>query len=57
MDERRTFEALRAWRAEVAKELGWPAFRVASNRTLSAIAQAAPRDDGALGACAAWGPG
>ena len=45
VDERRIFDALRAWRGEVAKELGWPAFRVASNRTLSAIAQAAPRDE------------
>lgn len=56
VDERRTFDALRAWRGEVAKDLGWPAFRVASNRTLSAIAQAAPRDERALSAVRGVGP-
>ncbi len=56
VDERRTFDALRAWRGEVAKELGWPAFRVASNRTLSAIAQAAPRDERTLAAVRGVGP-
>ena len=56
VDERRIFDALRAWRGEVAKELGWPAFRVASNRTLSAIAQAAPRDERALSAVRGVGP-
>ncbi len=56
VDERRIFDALRAWRGEVAKDLGWPAFRVASNRTLSAIAQAGPRDDAALSAVRGVGP-
>jgi ATP-dependent DNA helicase RecQ len=44
VDERRAFDALRAWRADTAKELGWPAFRVASNRTLEGIARARPAD-------------
>ena len=54
--ERRVFDALRAWRGEVAKELGWPAFRIASNRTLTGIARAAPRDERALGAVRGVGP-
>ncbi len=56
VDERRVFDALRAWRADAAKELGWPAFRVASNRTLEGIAQAAPRDERALSAVRGVGP-
>ncbi|MGD9572038.1 MAG: RecQ family ATP-dependent DNA helicase [Thermoleophilia bacterium] len=56
VDERRLFDALRTWRAEVAKELGWPAFRVASNRTLEGIARARPRDERALGAVRGVGP-
>jgi ATP-dependent DNA helicase, RecQ family len=40
------FEALKAWRLRTAA--GKPAFTVASNRTLSAIAAVRPRDDGAL---------
>ncbi|MBJ7455940.1 MAG: ATP-dependent DNA helicase RecQ [Thermoleophilia bacterium] len=54
--QRRVYEALRAWRGEVAKELGWPAFRVASNRTLAAIAQAAPRDEDDLARVRGVGP-
>lgn len=56
VEERRVFDALRAWRGEAAKELGWPAFRVASNRTLEGIAQAAPRDERALSAVRGVGP-
>jgi RecQ family ATP-dependent DNA helicase len=55
-DERRTFEALRAWRAGVAKELGWPAFRVASNRTLAGVARAAPSSERELAAVRGVGP-
>ncbi len=56
VDARRVFDALRAWRSEAAKELGWPAFRVASNRTLAGIAQAAPDDERALSAVRGVGP-
>jgi ATP-dependent DNA helicase RecQ len=55
-DERRVFEALRAWRSEVARELGWPAFRVASNRTLEAIVRRAPGDAGELEGVRGVGP-
>lgn len=54
--ERRLFEALRGWRSEVAAELGWPAFRVASNRTLQGIARARPADPGGLAAVRGVGP-
>jgi superfamily II DNA helicase RecQ len=56
VDERRTFEALKAWRGALAKELGWPAFRVASNRTLEGIARRAPRDARALESVRGVGP-
>ncbi|HET6690408.1 MAG TPA: RecQ family ATP-dependent DNA helicase, partial [Miltoncostaeaceae bacterium] len=56
VDERRTFEALQAWRGALAKELGWPAFRVASNRTLEGIARRAPRDARALESVRGVGP-
>ena len=56
VDERRTFDALRAWRGEVAKELGWPAFRVASNRTLEGIARRAPSDARELESVRGVGP-
>jgi RecQ family ATP-dependent DNA helicase len=56
VEERRTFEALRAWRADVAKELGWPAFRVASNRTLAGVARAAPSTERELAAVRGVGP-
>jgi ATP-dependent DNA helicase RecQ len=55
-DERRLYEALRAWRGELAKELGWPAFRVASNRTLIGIAQSRPGDGRALEEVRGVGP-
>ena len=45
VDERRIYDALRAWRSDVAGELGWPAFRVASNRTLAGVARSRPRSD------------
>jgi ATP-dependent DNA helicase RecQ len=55
VDERRVFDALKAWRGALAKELGWPAFRVASNRTLEGIARRAPRDARELESV--WGVG
>jgi ATP-dependent DNA helicase RecQ len=55
VDERRVFDALKAWRAALARELGWPAFRVASNRTLEGIARRAPRDARELESV--WGVG
>jgi ATP-dependent DNA helicase RecQ len=54
--ERRTFDALREWRWEVARELGWPAFRVASNRTLAGVARAAPASQAELAAVRGVGP-
>lgn len=54
--DRRVFDALRAWRAETAKELGWPAFRVASNRTLVGVARARPADARDLAAVRGVGP-
>ena len=56
--QRRTYDALRDWRREVAQELGWPAFRVASNRTIAAIARAAPAGEVELAApSAGWARG
>lgn len=54
--ERAVYDALRAWRGGVAKELGWPAFRVASNRTLAGIARAMPADAAALARVHGVGP-
>ena len=54
--ERRIYDALRAWRSEVAGELGWPAFRVASNRTLAGIARSRPGSDRELSAVRGVGP-
>jgi RecQ family ATP-dependent DNA helicase len=48
------FEALKAWRLEAAA--GKPAYTVASNRTLTAIAAARPGDEGALQAIHGVGP-
>ncbi|HTI32132.1 MAG TPA: RecQ family ATP-dependent DNA helicase [Miltoncostaea sp.] len=56
VDERRVFDALKAWRGALAKELGWPAFRVASNRTLEGIARRAPRDARELESVRGVGP-
>jgi superfamily II DNA helicase RecQ len=55
VDQRRAFDALKTWRAALAKDLGWPAFRVASNRTLEGIARRAPRDARELESV--WGVG
>jgi superfamily II DNA helicase RecQ len=55
-DERRVYDALREWRWEVARELGWPAFRVASNRTIAGIARAAPATEDELAAVRGVGP-
>ena len=54
--QRRTYDALRDWRWEVAQELGWPAFRVASNRTIAGIARAAPATEAELAAVRGVGP-
>jgi RecQ family ATP-dependent DNA helicase len=54
--ERRTYDALRDWRSEAARELGWPAFRVASNRTIAGIARAAPATEAELAAVRGVGP-
>jgi superfamily II DNA helicase RecQ len=48
------FERLREWRLAAAD--GRPAFQVASNRTLAAIAAARPADEGALLAIPGVGP-
>jgi RecQ family ATP-dependent DNA helicase len=48
------FEALKAWRLEAAGEK--PAFTVASNRTLTAIAAARPGDEGSLLEISGVGP-
>jgi superfamily II DNA helicase RecQ len=48
------FEALKAWRLEAA--MGKPAFTVASNRTLTAIAAVRPADADALIAISGVGP-
>ena len=55
-EQRRTYDALRDWRREAAQELGWPAFRVASNRTIAAIARAAPAGEAELAAVRGVGP-
>ncbi|HSJ73194.1 MAG TPA: HRDC domain-containing protein, partial [Miltoncostaeaceae bacterium] len=51
-----TYDALRDWRWAVAQELGWPAFRVASNRTIAGIARAAPASEAELAAVRGVGP-
>jgi RecQ family ATP-dependent DNA helicase len=48
------FEALKAWRLRAAA--GKPAYTVAHNSTLSAIATARPNDDASLGAIRGIGP-
>jgi ATP-dependent DNA helicase RecQ len=54
--DRELFERLRSWRAGVATQLGWPAFRVASNRALLGIVSARPADGDALEAVPGAGP-
>jgi superfamily II DNA helicase RecQ len=48
------FEALKAWRLGAA--VGKPAFTVASNKTLTAIAGARPHDEDSLLAISGVGP-
>jgi RecQ family ATP-dependent DNA helicase len=48
------FEALKTWRLDAAA--GKPAYTVAANKTLSAIAAARPQDEGALLAISGVGP-
>jgi ATP-dependent DNA helicase RecQ len=55
-DARGAFEALRAWRARAARELGWPAFRVAPNRTLVELARRRPSTPDELEAVHGAGP-
>jgi superfamily II DNA helicase RecQ len=52
----RTFAALRAWRSERARELGVPAYRVLTNRQLTALARARPADLAALERIEGIGP-
>ena len=54
--DRELLDALRRWRKGVADELGWPAFRIASNRTLREIAVRRPTDGDALEAVHGAGP-
>ena len=51
------FEALRTWRAERARSDGVPAYVVAHDATLAAIAEARPASPAALGAVKGMGPG
>jgi len=44
----RLFEKLREYRSRKAKELGWPAFRIAHDETLSEIAMVKPQSIAAL---------
>jgi superfamily II DNA helicase RecQ len=54
--EQRVHDALRAWRAARARELGVPAYRVLTNRQLEALARARPSDPGLLLALEGIGP-
>jgi DNA helicase-2/ATP-dependent DNA helicase PcrA len=54
-DDRPLYAALSAWRREVARRAGVPAFVVFSDLALSGIATARPRDLAALSRC--WGVG
>jgi ATP-dependent DNA helicase RecQ len=54
--ERALFLQLRRWRLETSRELGWPAFRVAANRTIREIALRRPADSAALEALHGVGP-
>ncbi|MFE7773828.1 ATP-dependent DNA helicase UvrD2 [Streptomyces sp. NPDC057445] len=49
MDEA-LYERLREWRSEQARELGQPAYCVFTDKTLMAIAEAVPADEGELSA-------
>jgi DNA helicase II / ATP-dependent DNA helicase PcrA len=50
------FEALRAWRADTARELGQPAYCVFTDVTLTAVAEQRPTSREALGAVPGIGP-
>jgi len=54
--DRDLLDRLRVWRRAVAKELGWPAFRVASNGALREIARQRPGDGAALETVSGVGP-
>jgi len=47
-DGLRRYQALKAWRAEVAREHNLPAYVIFQNATLAAVAQDDPRDLDAL---------
>lgn len=49
-EDRKTFEALRAWRNQRAREEGKPAYVLFTNNQMIAIARARPRSKTALGA-------
>jgi ATP-dependent DNA helicase RecQ len=51
----RRFEALRAARARLAKESSVPAYVVAHDRALWALAESAPQDLDAMGEVPGWG--
>jgi ATP-dependent DNA helicase RecQ len=55
-EARGAFAALRAWRAQAARELGWPAFRVAPNKTLVELARRRPSSPSELEAVPGAGP-
>ncbi|GAB3081529.1 ATP-dependent DNA helicase UvrD2 [Intrasporangium mesophilum] len=50
-----TFDRLRAWRLAVAREASVPAYVVFTDATLTAIAEAGPRDESALAAISGVG--
>jgi DNA helicase-2/ATP-dependent DNA helicase PcrA len=49
------YERLREWRADQARRSGQPAFCVFTDKTLMAIAEAVPDDEGALSAISGVG--
>ena len=46
--DEKVFEALKAWRAIVAKTASWPAYVIFTDATLTAIAETMPKDQAAL---------
>lgn len=54
-DAQERFEALKAWRSEVAKEHGLPAYVIFQNTTLAEMARAMPGDLAELGAISGVG--
>ena len=55
-DERKLFEALRAWRTEVIRETKKPAYTVLTDATLAQIASARPGDERSLARIPGIGP-